>query len=650
MQNKISSKLSLIILFVFFLASCKEETSDINDALEQAGANRAELEKVLAHYQGDSLKLEAARFLIKNMPMHYSYKGNTADNYYDMVDSIVRLDLPVREMIDSLEVISANLPVDLGGVVSDVRIITDEFLITNIDRAFELWQEGEWATHLSFQDFCEYLLPYKLVELQPLDDWRCSLDKRYISELEKLKYCVLYKNSAVWAARLVNINMKDNLNPEFQNNSIRPVYRFSTKFRTPFGTCIDYALMTTAVMRSCGIPIAIDFTPQWPFRSQGHSWNVVLANSGKNIPFGGLDTNPGEPHKLDEKMAKVYRHTYAVNLELLELLNVEKYVPRIFKTPFFKDVTREYMDCEDVTIKVSVKNNKYAYLAVFDNHSWVPVTFGKISSGKAYFKDMGPNIVYLPVCYSDGEMKPCGNPFLLTYSGTIKELEPDSISRQKMILYRKYPMFPYVQDIAGRILGGEFQASNDKDFADALTLHKIKEWGMNGEEVEVPPQEKLYRYWRFYQPEHSFGNIAEIAFVERNSQCIIQGEIIGTNGTYPSSPNLPKEVAFDGNLLTFFDAPIAQGAWVGMDFKRPVDIGKIIYVPRGDGNAINIDELYELFYWDGECWVSAGRQKATTVRLYYEQIPSGAIYLLRNLTTGKDERIFTYKDGEQIFW
>ena len=49
----------------------------------------------------------------------------------------------------------------------------------------------------------------------------------------------------------------------------------------------------------------MDFTPQWPFLDLGHSWNVLLANNGKNIPFSGAESNPGEPHKLGEKMAKV---------------------------------------------------------------------------------------------------------------------------------------------------------------------------------------------------------------------------------------------------------------------------------------------------------------------------------------------------------
>ncbi|UVR28842.1 hypothetical protein NXW46_15175 [Bacteroides fragilis] len=44
-------------------------------ALEFAGENRGELEKVLEHYNDSGLKQDAARFLIENMPRYFSYEG-----------------------------------------------------------------------------------------------------------------------------------------------------------------------------------------------------------------------------------------------------------------------------------------------------------------------------------------------------------------------------------------------------------------------------------------------------------------------------------------------------------------------------------------------------------------------------------------------
>ena len=62
----------LLLLLCIILPSCKKREEDImlEQALQFAGKNRVELEKVLTHYANDSLKLEAAKFLIRNMPGH----------------------------------------------------------------------------------------------------------------------------------------------------------------------------------------------------------------------------------------------------------------------------------------------------------------------------------------------------------------------------------------------------------------------------------------------------------------------------------------------------------------------------------------------------------------------------------------------------
>lgn len=60
-------------LLLFLLASCHPSPypADIEKVLALAGDNRQQLEWVLDHYsrnEGDSLKLRAAEFLIRNMP------------------------------------------------------------------------------------------------------------------------------------------------------------------------------------------------------------------------------------------------------------------------------------------------------------------------------------------------------------------------------------------------------------------------------------------------------------------------------------------------------------------------------------------------------------------------------------------------------
>jgi len=64
-------------------AKIKHCNTILENALELAGRNRIEIEKVLTHYRKnpiDSLKYKAAIFLIENMPGHYSYSGESVKN------------------------------------------------------------------------------------------------------------------------------------------------------------------------------------------------------------------------------------------------------------------------------------------------------------------------------------------------------------------------------------------------------------------------------------------------------------------------------------------------------------------------------------------------------------------------------------------
>lgn len=97
--------LTYILLLVLLNVGCGSRNDRYMDyALDQAGANRAELETVLEHYRtvdADSEKYAAARFLIENMPGHYSYKSNLINEYYDIASDIFSSDLTPKEQRDT---------------------------------------------------------------------------------------------------------------------------------------------------------------------------------------------------------------------------------------------------------------------------------------------------------------------------------------------------------------------------------------------------------------------------------------------------------------------------------------------------------------------------------------------------------------------
>jgi len=139
-------------------------------------------------------------------------------------------------------------------------------------------------------------------------------------------------------------------------------------------------------------------------------------------------------------------------------------------------------------------------------------------------------------------------------------------------------------------------------------------------------------------------------FYAKGDTVRLKGKVIGTDGAWGNDPKHTKETVFDGDILTSFDAPRGEGCWAGMDLGHPVKMDHIIYYGRGDGNSVEIGDEYELLYWEDGLWKSLGKQKAINTFLTYKAVPTGGVFLLRDMTKGNDERIFTIENGKQIWW
>ena len=77
-------KLIACCMCMVLLCACGKQTA-VEKALDEAGDNRLELLKVIDHYRNgagrDSLKLEAAMFLIGNMQGHGSVWSEAIDTF-----------------------------------------------------------------------------------------------------------------------------------------------------------------------------------------------------------------------------------------------------------------------------------------------------------------------------------------------------------------------------------------------------------------------------------------------------------------------------------------------------------------------------------------------------------------------------------------
>ncbi len=636
--------------------SCTSDTAyNVKEAMQLAGENREELELVLNHYSDDPEKLEAAKFLIANMPGHYSYsKPEVLSRYHATVDSFASRSqhLPFNIICDSVSQIFRDHGVGKVQKVYDCTIMRADYLIENIDDAFNRWRSSPWLSHLSAEEFYEYVLPYKVMELQPLDSWRTDFKDSYRELLDELRYCDLYDSSAYRACKTLNDAYKRDLHPGTDNSGNLHVKDIAVRMKIPHGTCSDFVNVSTAVFRSVGLPIAQDCTPHWANIRLGHSWNVLLAQNGKNIPFVGMMDRMENGQIIDERPPKVFRRTYASNDELKKLNLSGEYVPPFFRDIFRKDVTAEYISTSDVVIDCKDIDYSYAFLCVFGDNDWTPVHFAKVKNGKAKFDFMARNVVYLPVVYTyDGRLKSICDPFRLNHDGSKTHFSPTQETLD-VKLYRKSPALRYTWDYAKLAKGGEFEASNSPDFSGKIyRLHTIPSgFAVSGEATvsdSVPP----CRFWRYiHRGNETYCSMADISFYSDTlAMKPLRGKTIGSEGSWENDPQWSRENLFDNDPLTSYCAPVHTGCWVGLDMGQPVKVSKLRYTPRGDGNMIEPGDIYELLVWDNGAWKSLGRKEARTVYLEY-RVPVNSILLLRDITKGHEERIFIIDDNGNRQW
>ena len=623
-----------LIIFSLFCLSCSNNSSKerLEKALALAGENRQELTKVIEHYSkniADSTKLRAAIFLIENMPGHYSVSGKVVDDYRQEIEAKHNnLNENVKKIILSVPFRKGDLS-KLAVKNHDIENIKAEYLIDVIDNAMEKRESCYWLANTSFEDFCEYVLPYRL-EHEPLFPFNDSLMNVWREVNKMLNYYPDYRadNKDVWDFSRIYAN---------QNGVDH--YLFSELFKSLNKNfnydCFDVAFFDVLDLRSLGITSSVDYVPAWANRNGSHSWRVILDPKYMN-QVGNIHGQ--EVHSM---AGKIYRMTYSHNS--IPTRNGIDSIPEFFHSPFYKDVTSQYVNTRDVTLDLKKGNSKITndfYLSVFNNKEWKPIAWAKNEKDKAIFTSMQIGIIYLPVYYNRKDQEPLSNPFLLGYDGNIKTFEPDTVNRINMKFVRKYPMSTSKIGWNRHMISSfQFEASNTPNFKiiDTIKIETDISPTLGYRTIDIPT-EKTYRYWRIISDKR-LPAIGEINFIDAEGNKI-GGEIIKTENEKTEVKN-----AFDGDVLSF----VKGDSWYGLDFGIQKRIKQIKYIPRTDANNIFKGHVYELLYYN-QGWVSIESKVAENDSIYFQNVPSNGVYWLRNLTEGNEERIFICQKNEIIWY
>ncbi len=416
----------IVVLYFFYIQSGYPE--NVTKVLNSAGENRVELETVIEHYKSgdDSLKLEAAYFLIGNMESH-SFVNYALVDTNETVVEFSATDYAdyatLTASFDTLQEIHGELDFIRKDKIKDVTTIKADFLINQIDLAFSAWQEKPWAENLSFDNFCEYVLPYRGSN-EPLEEWRQALLEKY----DTISVAMNDATDPIEAAALINNDVRSyfTFDPRYYYHPTDQ--SLSEMLASGYGRCEDMTNIAIYALRANALAVTSDYTPYWANTGNNHAWNAILTKDEKVIPFMGAEANPGK-YQLANKLAKAYRKMYSEqknNLYFQE--RKQEKMPRWLAGKNYKDVTVDYVDVADVTIEFEMNipdSVDIAYLCVFNSGEWKPIQWGRVKDNSVVFKDMGVDLAYLPALYLNEEIVPYGAPFILNKDQSINKLNPD---------------------------------------------------------------------------------------------------------------------------------------------------------------------------------------------------------------------------------
>lgn len=439
-------KISLVLFgaTISLFCSCYKR-SDLSMALFYADDNRAELEKTLSHYlfeDPNPEKFAAAKYLIENMPGHYSYQNSAIYSYYAYADSILAdTSLTPEQQRDSLlDKTDRRFRAMPFLKREDVEIIKADYLIDNIDKSYAQWTTCPWASHLSFEDYLEWLLPYKAAEYQELDAWRDTMLAHFGTCLEHpVKNDVEY-NTTLGVAEMIRNEAYHALNRHgLYTQAGLPLLTAHLQVSQTFGDIPDYALTAVLAFRAAGVPAVLDETPVGSRYTAATKWYVILSDRGEELTSEwDLATMIGGGFFPDERGPKVYRNTYAINKERLDYLSYSTY-----RYPFElgkKDVTSKYFLTSDLEIPIDIVprmqlKDRYVLItsAVRDDmNPWRIVDFGTMKRGKACFHDMGREVLYRVMGYDGNRLIHISDPFILHKDGSLEYINADTIYSQHL--------------------------------------------------------------------------------------------------------------------------------------------------------------------------------------------------------------------------
>ncbi len=380
--------LGICIILIFYLLCKNEDLTAVN--FRMAGKNASELQKVIDYYQSSQQqeKLDCAYFLIRNMygksSLEYSFLDSTGCVMLLDTCSALKNHQSIKSIIRKGQFVNRT-------VKSDLEHITADFLIENIELAFEVRNKYSWCKHLTKEEFYATILPYR-IKNEPLSNWRSFYYHKYKNVADSLEQSHAKTKDVVFYFNTHHgkryIGDADCLLGE-------QTYQMAEVMGG--GTCDHLALNAALLLRAIGIPLQLDVIPYHGKVNGGHVYNSFTNEEGEFVYFSPYEREP-------ERKLWVAPVVYRIQ----------------FKEPIKESVTQYYY--KTTNVKLSEKD---LCLAVFNRGKFRKIMNAEKEGDSSLFKNVACDLLYFPMKERSDSLIPSNTfPFIINKEGQISFIKP----------------------------------------------------------------------------------------------------------------------------------------------------------------------------------------------------------------------------------
>ena len=615
---------NILLLILIVLSGCSYFSKHITET--------SLYKDVIYHYKNEDCNKEkenAALYLFEYMESKYSCYDSMTDNAISILNDSLNQFKDILGKKDIVRILTKNAPKSPDvKIVKDISVIKSSDLIKHIDITYDAWKELSNVSGASYQDYCNYILPYRVSSEKYGFRNTINLNKEY----HQFRDTLLHVDSIIPAMSGFLKSLEFKYCPSLNNlyTTLFSPKQIDQIRITP--KCDDAVVYFALAFRSIGIPATFDYLPQWGNHySSGHSW-VAVKWQGKWYAFDSVHGNYLNKIYKDESIPKVFRMKYSA-------VDNNNSV----------DVTNQYLDAVDIDIKMDNVSDFKSYrpaIAVFNKFKKYKIVDRGIIKGTSFvFNNMGRRVFYFIGGVKDKRFQSLINPVFIDSCGIIKYLSPNYKKTDTCYLSRKYLLTTRLKrgklKWAKSLSGSWFEGSND-NFKTRDVLLKLGNFDSYKEETYKILSKKSYKSIRMCCV--SRNQIASLKFFDKKNN-LLKGTIV-----HNLAEGIKTEALFDDDMLTWVGIGVPDSTvFLEYSFDRPQYLSKIAIHARNDDNQIVIGDDYQFLIYDNG-WKNLGYKTALKQELIFDNVPSDGLYWLKNLTEGKEELPFIFDAEGNQYW